>query len=251
MKILPTLIVAVALIPGAVFCSSALAEEVPDRIDGKERKGGPPLWVSLEEAAPAGQIRWELLPTAQQRQLRQTLSSAPPNEKGKTSCAVESATVGDYFSGNPSFGELIHNSKVIYSGRILGLKQGFYRGSPSTLLEVAVTHAYKAPDELLSADRIYVAYPYAKINLEGKLICQRPQRGYAEPAAGGRILVFSFRNPAATADLPIVEPMDEELFFETAAGESSVPDHYRLTDKSPAWDTIEQQLESSLKPRTK
>jgi len=250
---LRALLATLALLAGIALPSSALPRGIPGRFDAAKSAGGPPLWVSVEEAAPSGKIRWDLFSNVQQQELRTKLSTPPPSKKAgeqQPTCAVESTTVGDYFSGNPSLGELVKNSAVIYSGKILSMQQGFYKGSPSTLLEVSVTQTYKAPDKFRAVDRIYVTYPAAKVNLEGKLICQRPERGYSDPALGGRILVFSFRDPTLTTDLPVVEPMDQELFFETASGESSVPSHFKRTGQAVPWDTIEQKLESVVKPHS-
>ena len=210
--------------------SGASVADVPEWIADPESEEGLPLWVSPEEAAPgAGAIRWELLPQVQAEQLRsrlETLSPASAEDLRSGRCP-EWIEISHTFAGDilpSSVEEALAKFQVVAAGSIVESRPGLLRGTPGTLHEVQVDRYFKSgkarPETLL------VFHETTKLPIAGRLYCQYPARGPAQPCKGCRILLTL--ESAELDKKVILHPLDNELYFETEEGELSKPEFNRI-----------------------
>lgn len=212
--------------------TSQTAAEVPDWIAGSDtEQTGRPLWVSIDEAAPNGYLRWDLFEPSIQDSLRQSLEEQAPmpsgsvngtEQKGCTTWLVPSGTTGDAWSAE----ELFERAGALYTARIEDASQGFLNGALGTLIEVSLREIIKNPVSGALPQRFFVFYRYAEVRLEEGLLCVRDVRDPAKPRIGGALILAPTDPDPAWPEPPIFWAEDTELFFDSDSGKMSAPYAY-------------------------
>lgn len=226
----------------ASLLASQTSAEVPHWIATSEtEEAGRPLWVSAEEAAPNGFLRWELFLPEQQTWLRENLelnararSEAAPDGSDEP-CITWIGTSG-IANDAKSAEELLERSGVVYSARIEDAVQGFLNGHPGTMIHGSVREVLKKPSTGAPLSDIFVFYRYAEISLEGGNLCARDSRGPAAPQIGGVIVLAPRSSQPQYSEAGIFVVDDTELFFDTEDGISTPHDYEKMpaTTSDPA-----------------
>lgn len=232
-----------AIVLIALFPLTAMAG-VPAWIGAKD--GGPPLWVSADEAAPDGQLRQELLPEASRDSLMQLIADIRTyrartgdtgvRTKSGSDCVLwsiiyhESAQFEDQ-----SLKGLFNGSTQVYVGTVTDSAQGFVNGFPGTLLEVTVKDTLKESTEAVSG-HIYVHIQHAEILIDNEFLCSKSSRHQDFPEVGRRIFVFQ----RSSGSPPMLHASDVEILYERANGTISYP--HGFLETSPDAAQIEETL---------
>lgn len=201
---------------------------VPDWIDTKDDVA--PLWVSVEEAAPNGQLREELLPESSKKSIKRMAENIRAHRaktgdigvrtKSGSDCVLWSIVMDDNPTRleNPTLRNLFRDSTQIYIGTITDLAQGFVNGFPGTLLDITVKNALKDSQEGVSRF-IYAHFPHAEIQIGREFLCFKSSRYSDLPEIGRSIFVFE----RSASNEPILHASDVEILFERADGTIALP----------------------------
>lgn len=145
-----------------------------------------------------------------------------------------------------SFADLMTHAGAIFSGEIVGISQGFYFGSPASLLKVEVGKQLRSSTELTTPRHYYIVYPVAAFQIRGEPFCASSAIHTYRPEVGNRILVFDYYAPV-DVDGVLISPVREALFFEDRGGSLVTPTRlrrdpalYRLDGFDALVDTVEQ-----------
>lgn len=211
-----------------IVAAGALAAfaDPPEIVPAADPSRGAPAWVAESAAVGPGGLNRDFFEPHELRSLQVSLEAAREEAARRgmdpnASCAIWSTTTIDWMNPRPNhtLQALVTHARAIYSGRVVGARQGFLSGRTGTLLEVEVDRSHRNPAGVSTPARILVFYQYARIEVEGTLLCSQPERGDPPPEIGDRALVFAYRNtPSGSAsDLSsdsILVPDDEELLFQ-------------------------------------
>ncbi len=222
-----------AALATAATTLAPLAAEVPDWIPSdRDPESGLPLWVSVEEAAPNGELRWELFTPERQQSLRNhlwqvsngrlQLQSQGRMSEADSACGIYievSHTPPDQVPGTAP-AEIYRNAAAIFSGTVTDLAQGFYDGNPTTLFEVRVDQIIKASG--VAPRYLLVNWIWSELKIEGEYLCIRNSENRPPPFVGGRVLLV-LGEGSSWLQGPILFPDVHGLLFGLPDGQTSAP----------------------------
>lgn len=192
-----------------------------------------PLWISIEEAAPNGSLRWEVLTPDRQRWYRKNLrQNAVASELGSAAgdphegCSVWTHPGHGRHSEPLSPKELLDQAGVVYRARVLDVSPGFLRGNLGTMIEASVEEVLKPPPAGDIPERILVFYRYAVVRLTEGYLCSSEVRT-TTPKVGGTLILAPLEPEPSWPELDLFWVRDADLFFETESGVLSAPDGYK------------------------
>jgi hypothetical protein len=201
-----------------------LPSGVPDIIEN-ERAGLAPVWVSAEAALDAaGDLRSDIIASHKAIELRRRLERNAATKgtriesEAADGCDTTTSYVSPHFSSTASADDLVKNSRYIFSGSVTDLRQGFYFGSPGTLLAVRPKQWLKHETEAVIERPIYIFFSQAKIKTPHGTICSTPVPRVPRPSVGDEILIFAYHQPLGR-DAGVFELRpDQQMSFEGSAG---------------------------------
>jgi hypothetical protein len=208
------------------------AAEVPAWIAAPDtEETGRPLWVSAEEAAPNGFLRWELFDPPQQEFFRGLLvanaearAKQPPGSTEER-CFSETFAIGS--ASEPwSPKELLSRARLVVSARIEDVTPGFLNGHLGTMMQASVREIFKEPPGGADLDEFFVFRDGAVIAIEGDYLCARGRGGFVTPKPGGIVILAMVDSHRGWPDQKILVPKDSELFFDAIDGKMSAPYAY-------------------------
>ena len=233
----------------ACLATSPVSADVPSWIAGDE---GLPLWVSAEEAAPGSDLRWALLPDLAQGPIRKQLEEARRlrlsgrQATDSDPCILYSILphLSPRKARPPESTEALAKSRALMLlGRVTDAEQGFYRGSPATVFEVAVERYLKLPKGANAPSHVYFVYRWAAIALGEDYLCVRAKRGEARPHLGSSVLL-ALEEARDLGQRWLLAPGDHEVFFTLPDGTTSTP--VRYPDQNVEFTAITAALEAVL-----
>lgn len=221
----PLLMLGALVVPLILILPSTVAAEVPDLIPSSKPERAEPLWRSAAMLEDAQGIRWDLFNDYERQELRLKMAESDAKQDQQPDASARRGPLcvsyGPVVAEGTTFHSLGANlarSAAVYTGTLVGYKQGFLARHPGSLYEVAVD------DNLMpggAPKRVFVYYPAAAFVLDGHRICKSGLRGDERPRVGGGILVFS--STRASNVNPVILPSDSDLFFDAEDGRLSVP----------------------------
>jgi hypothetical protein len=212
----------------ALFAPLAPAAVPPWIAAAEDETTDYPLWISIEEAAPNGYLRWELLPPSTFDRYRWMLGATAIEPESELStdasdrdCKGWINVFADRRTEASSPRELLDLAGAVYLGRVMDSTPGFLNGELGTMIEVSVEEALKLPPSGEIPDRILVFYRFAIVHLADGSLCIGERRK-ANPKVGGT-LILAPRKPEPTwPEHALFHVSDADIFFETERGEFSV-----------------------------
>jgi hypothetical protein len=204
-----------------ILAVTAGAGEVPDVISDDHG----PLWVAADVAVtPEGHLRghalgrfgesveWKARAEAERARGR----SAAPDADG---CETYTGLFPEHVAPTGSLDDLTSHAGDIVSGRVTGVRQGFFGGIPVSMLRIEATYLKgSAPLET------YLLYPFARIATAGAPLCSKPMGDFVPPQPGDRVLIFSMSDGRDWNGRRIFQVRtDRELVHEPRRGGLLVP----------------------------
>lgn len=202
-----------------------------------------PIWVSADLArTPDNQIDWKLFSSSERSSLRNALAT---QERLKATERIKSLRLSQalgrepvqdencvtyqktfyHLAGElegPGFAGLVRSAQGIYSALITGLSQGFFLGSPATVLKLEITEAWKTDRELAPAKELFGVYPFARFAIGEGVFCSGVPGSLLQPKIGQRVIVFVTSKPIDRQQTLVwVEP--DYLIAERGDGGVSLP----------------------------
>lgn len=153
-------------------------------------------------------------------------------------CALWTTTTIDWEEPRPnqSLPALLSNAKAVLVGTITDSQQGFYFGQAGSLYEVRVDRTIKHPGPTIPPT-VLVFYQFARIPVGDAMLCAKAGRDETElPALGARVAVFGYRTRGGGTD--VIVPDEEEFFFETEAGNLSIPPGVKDLPAAMSFETL-------------
>lgn len=209
--------------PLAVFllAMAAGAGEIPDVISDEDG----PLWVAADVAVtPDGQLRGDAFGRFEESV--EWKARAAAERKRGSSIAEECQTYfGDavctHFEPTTTIDDLTSRAGAIVAGETVAVRQGFWGGSPGSLLLIDATYL-----EGSKPRETYLFYPYARIVTADATLCANPLGPFVPPQPGDRLLIFSMGKAIPPRDDRHVFQVrtDRELVHEPRRGDLLVPD---------------------------
>lgn len=259
------------------FAASAGMSGIPDRVYFKHNPGGPPLWVSLEQAVDAqGRLRGEVLGEQaldrlgrqradleryRQRQLarpgsahssRPVIFKAPPGAE-EVPCEVFSSLNEETgWQPRSSLSDLVEQSVLVVRGEVAGWEQGLYQGVAASLLELAPFEVLSSSGEY-SLDSLFVLYPHAAFMVQGFAYCTHNPAYPSLPQVGDHLLLFLYEPSIDTAG-QLANPLPFGVVVERSDGSLVLPeevrDDPRLTEASTLVEVADEVLAELRKGET-
>jgi hypothetical protein len=152
-----------------------------------------PLWVSEEAAIDErGGLRLELFQEGDAASLRRVMER---NAGGECKAFLTQPAL-EHHNPAGTLDDVVRYSRVIVSGTVKATAQGFYHGTPGTLLALANTETLKMTVPAARDGRFYVFIPEAKIATRSGAICSTMRAALPSvPKPGDSILVFVYGSP--------------------------------------------------------
>lgn len=214
----------------------------PRFLERRDPDTGEPLWVSAEAATgPDGQIDWSLL-GEKARQAFDRFSQSPPipysvlerspGTREMSTVAQEVKPSGEttlwYHYGFNSVDtpmgerwgtleELALKATVIYEGKVIGLSEGFFDGSPATLLTIRIESSLRSQGGHKAEGEVYLYYPEAKFSI-GELNFWKSNPLYPPRPSLGDSLIIADDRPPADFEGSTVLPNPDGIFIESRTG---------------------------------
>ena len=214
----------VSLLLAAAAIVAGEPARIPDIIE-HERAGLSPVWVSAETAVDkSGDLRSDVIASHRVNEFRKRLEKAAvtPGTRIGSEAADGCDTTTSYLSplylptGSPD--DLVKNSRYILSGSVTALREGFYFGSPGTLLAIRPTQWLKHETEAVVERSVYVFFSRAKIKTSQGTICSTPVPTVPMPTIGDDILIFAYYPPAGRDAAVFELRPDKQMYFHGPAG---------------------------------
>ena len=240
---LPGITILVGLsVVASVRLPPAAGADLPDVIFAKAN--GSPFWVSADAATSTSQdIRWDILGEEARLTYEGVRTSRPlikltdpgkPAEydldySGALTHWIEyGATYARHF--NEPLGRTLQegaeDGRAQLRGEIVGIEPGFYRGEPSSLLEVKITRRLRAKNKFAANDLFYIAYPFARFSIGSINFCKQDSNFPFRPAVGDRILFFPFYE-ASDAEGRLITLGPQQMIFEKKADGLVLPKRFQ------------------------
>jgi len=209
---------------------------IPDIIRDAQ---GVPAWVSANAALDAdGNLRAQLFGD----RISSAQANARLNGTSSDDCRVFVGPAPEHYQSTGSVDDLVRNAKVIVSGRVLEIREGFYYGVPGSLirLEASVLKGGPKPETLLF-------YQLARIRTSEGMICAKPLGEFTAPAANDRMLAFSMTEPLATPAGGILWVDTTRQLVHDSAGGRKVFAPAPLRGEDATFDTIERRVGAEIR----
>jgi hypothetical protein len=151
-----------------------------------------PAWVSERAAIDEqGALRFDLFSEGTQFSLRHLLERNPGD-----SCVTSRGLPFTHYSADPTLDRLVEKARIIIGGRVVATSQGFYGGSPATLLAVKVDARLKEQWSLTRGQIVYIVFRTATIRTKSGMLCSTTfPLQVSVPAPGDRVLAFALAPP--------------------------------------------------------
>ncbi|HEY0160710.1 MAG TPA: hypothetical protein VGF28_25720 [Thermoanaerobaculia bacterium] len=209
--------------PFAVFvlAFAAGAAEIPDVIADEDG----PLWVAADVAVtPEGQLRTGAFGRFGESVERDARVAAERERASSSSDECQTYfgnAVCTHFEPTSTIDDLTSRAGEIVAGVIVAVRQGFWGGSPGSLLLLDATYLKGSKPR-----ETYLFYPYARIVTADAALCAKPLGPFVPPRPGDRLLIFSMGKPIPPRDDRHVFQVrtDRELVHEPRGGDLLVPD---------------------------
>lgn len=191
-------------------------KEIPDAFFSAVEERESPLWVSADLArTPQDEIDWKLFPSNESASLRRQLATQErlKAEEGARSltalqvsgqqpveddnCVIYEKTF-HHLSGElktPGFQGLLASARGIYSASIRDISQGFFLGSPASVLKLEIDEVWKTDDGMPPAKELFAVYPYARFAVGDGVFCSGVPGSLLQPKTGQRLIVFVTSDP--------------------------------------------------------
>jgi hypothetical protein len=224
------------LIIVAVFLSSTVKAldhrngEIP-MIIGSPGEGAANTWVAADNALDQqGNLRPDvvgpegvsILASYRATRVRAgsgttTAQMAPPAAALADPCGgvTMSLPSAEQYRPNSTVDEILAESVDVISGRIVAMREGFYRGVPASLIKVAILENHRQSGTVKQVDgSVFLVYPYATLRVAGVTYCTRPRQPLPYPVVGDRLIIFNYL-PGQAIDHSIIEvPVERQLVIE-------------------------------------
>ena len=138
--------------------------------------------------------------------------------------------------------DLSNYSRMIIRG-VIPLFDGFYRGTPASLLGVEVSDVIKGDSP---TSPLYIDYSVASFKIGPYRFCNG-NKGF-EPRPGDEVLMFDYIGPT-DRDGVLYAPSFEQLFFQRSQGTFIVPINLKNTpglEEASSLDDVVDRLRSSI-----
>lgn len=200
----------------------------------------PPAWLPLTAMTDgSGRVLSDRLPPGLHRHIEAARRSnqrlveegrIPPIPRGVCEVGLREIIEPTRPMGG-DFARQVTLSRVIVTGTISHLEQGFYLEAPGVLMEIDVDGVVKSdPDQPIEGSLTYF-YPWARFVVDDTLVCANAAHGGLEPRAGQRVLLLLNNapvNPTEEGGPTVVSLMEEEILFAPGlSGQLSLPQAYR------------------------
>jgi hypothetical protein len=200
-----------------------------------------PLWVAATAAADSnGHLRSDRFDLSQRESLEAAVArnqqvrqaqGHTPGPASPTAPPVAGVDCQELFGGpvegrveakaNNSLEDLTTNAIAVYRGHIQRIIPGFSEGVPQSLLQIKIEETLRQPTEERRLAVLFVLHPWARFWIGDQPFCT----GVApihEPRLGDRVLFFRY-DPSLSPTLAVFAPELEELAFERATGDLTLP----------------------------
>lgn len=194
MSVFTRLLFVVSLVLLAGVLPAVADDPIPSVLNDEDG----PLWVAADEAVDLNaKLKVEKLGRFGLSVAELARKKLPDDKKKAPSAALQGTAlegceifrtlIVDHFQPTASLADLTTHAETIISGRVVAMRQGFFGGTPGSLLRLSKTDTFKGE----SADETYLFYPIARVQTDAGLICAKPLGNFIPPAIGDRLLAFS------------------------------------------------------------
>jgi hypothetical protein len=239
-----------------MFAGAANASDVPT-IVASSVEGAANVWVAADAAFDAqGNLRADTMGQAAVFSLRDYRANRERHgsvrvESMPTPAASDDDACGGVFftlpaveqyRQNNSFDDLVRESSDILAGRVIAVREGFFRNVPASLLHVNITQVVRESGTINLVDRtVLIAYPYATLHAGGETYCTRPQGDAINPSVGDRVLVFDYL-PGEGVTHSIIEVDTKRQFVIEHRGVLSLPITFAELRSLRTFDAVAQHV---------
>jgi hypothetical protein len=215
---------------------------VPESFYSRVADHKSPIWISADLArAQDNQIDWKLFSPDERASLRNKLATqkrVKAEERIKSLSSFQSLGrepvqddncityesafhhLGEELEG-PGLGGLLRSARGVYSATIADMSQGFFLGSPATVLKLEISEAWKT-ESGLAPKELFGVYPFARFAIGEGVFCSGVPGKLLQPKIGQRVIVFFTSKPVDRQQaLFWVEP--DFLITERSDGGVSLP----------------------------
>jgi len=230
------LVLGATLAPG----SAATVAEVPDLIPSDEPGRSAPIWRSAASlAGEKGEIRLDLFSVRELEDLQRRRAYSAGLDCVRKGILI---TESERFQ---SLGVSLSYSEAVYSGTILGFKEGMFNSFTGSLYEIRVEEVLLPREPAQIPERLFVFYPIARFSVGAETFCGGSMRLKERPRVGGGMLVFSVK---LAENEDVIQPADSGLFFDAEDGHLSLPVHPDLEGlRSLPLSHIEEQVRKAVR----
>lgn len=192
-------------------------ELIPDRIAGGLDEPAV-VWLAADTVSLIETLPPAILDTLQeQNRARQRAGRHGQAEQSGDPCrGISFAPLqSEHYLRNGTFRDLVLSSREIYAGEVLATRTGFFRGALVTMLAV---HASRLKQNAGLTEVVLVPYPQATIQVNGMSYCARAHESTVIPAAGDRMLIFSYERGAGSTGTIITADVQREMVVADSRG---------------------------------
>lgn len=237
---LPAFCVAAALVAARGHLTQ---EAIPKTFDSAVSDREAPLWVAADLArTPENEIDLALFAPSERESLRRQLAAqerlraverpkdlSPLQKAGRepvsdANCVTYEKTFF-HLSGErkaPGLEGLVESARGIYSATISDVSQGFFLGSPASVLRLDLTETWKTDGTVPPGGELFAVYPFARFAIGKGVFCSGMPESAVQPEAGQRVIVFVTSDPL-DKERSLVWTDPEALIVEKAEGGVSMP----------------------------
>jgi hypothetical protein len=200
-------------------------------------------WVAADLAIGSdGHVRADLLKrharsvvgyAAEEHRQRRIVEALPRARDTKAMapvvCAAMINALAEYHDPIRSPEDLLSAATTIFSGRIVGIREGFYHGVPGSLMRLNGS-ALRGE----TAKETYLFYPFATIKTAQGMVCARPAGKYAKPEIGDDVAIFDPTPTPFSMDGRTVfsVTINQHVVYRTKAGNTILPEAFRSFDNA-------------------
>jgi hypothetical protein len=226
--------------------------------------GAANLWVAADAAIDTqGNLRADTVGEATMLTLRDYRATQDRQRQVRAESVTSSAVGDDALCGGAflnlpaveqyrpsnSFDDLMRESTDIVAGRVLAIREGFFRGVPASLLRVNITQVYRDSGTINLVDRtVFVAYPYATLRIGEQTYCTRPNGSTVHPAVGDRVLLFDYL-PGEGVSHSVIELDTKRQLVIEHQGRLALPTSMRDVEGMATFEAVEHKVALASGPR--
>lgn len=206
-----------------VLQAAEIGADIPSLIESKT--GTRYAWVSTTRVVnPDGEVNYEYF--LESSPVADKIERAPLTHADSLGKVADLATedcnsfylMSRRYSYAENASDFVGNARLVFSGQIVAVDQGFSDGFSGTLLKVQVTEMMKNTAGYEIESYAYVFYPYSRFSINGAQFCQGNFPELYWPKPGDRVLVFSYATPFDMANQFVWAEGSEVLFEDAESG---------------------------------